>query len=48
MIILVRVFSTVGVLSADGKETATITGDSRPKSGVRRNGRTVAVKRWSI
>ena len=42
MVIFVRVFSTVSVSSADEQETATVTRDSRTKSGVRGNGRTGA------
>ncbi len=48
MVIFVRVVSTVGVLSADEMQAATATGDSRPKDGVRRNGRMVAFSGWSI
>ena len=42
MVIFVHVFSTVTVLSADEEEAATVTRDSRTKSGVRGNGRTGA------
>ena len=48
MATFVRVLSTVTVLSADEIEAATVTGDSRPKSGDKRNGRMVAFRTCSI
>ena len=44
MVIIVRVVSTVTVLSADEDKVANAKGDSRPNNGVRRNGRMVSFR----